>query len=60
MSRAYNTDEGYEIASKKFYPAIDKADLIIAYVPEGIGEHTKRDIQYALQQGKKVWMITCR
>ncbi len=53
----HNTEEGYAEASKRFYPAIDNADVVIAYVPDGIGEHTKRDIDYAISKGKKVHII---
>jgi len=53
----WNTEEGYEIATQKFYPAIDKCDLVIVYAPDGIGEHTKRDIEYAKKQNKKVIII---
>ena len=50
----HNTEEGYLIACKKFYPAIDKSDFVIVYCPDGIGEHTQRDIDYAKQRGKKI------
>jgi len=53
----HNTEEGYKIASQKFYPAIDQADVIIVYAPDGIGEHTHRDIKYAQQKGKRVFML---
>jgi hypothetical protein len=55
---AWNTEEGYQIAAQKFYPAIDSADLIIVYAPEErIGEHTQRDIDYARRKGKKVYRL---
>lgn len=57
IPNAWNTEEGYQIASKKFYPAIEKADLILVYAPDGIGEHTQRDIDYAKKKGKKIVMI---
>lgn len=54
---AWNTEKGYQIACKKFYPAIDKADLVIVYAPDGIGEHTQRDIDYVKKQRKKIVII---
>ena len=50
----WNTEKGYKIAAKKFYPAIEKADCVIVYDPDGIGEHTQKDINYALSHGKEV------
>ena len=55
---AWNTDEGYEIAFKKFKPAIDEADLVIVYAPDGIGEHTGRDYEYAKSQNKEILVYT--
>jgi hypothetical protein len=55
---AWNTDEGYEMAAKIFYPAMDEADEIWAYAPDGIGEHTQKDIDYAHSIGKTVHIIT--
>lgn len=52
-----NDDLGYEIASQTFYPAIDEADLIILYAPDGIGEHTQRDLDYARRKGKTVYRL---
>lgn len=52
---AWNTDLGYEIATRKFYPAIEKADVVLVYTPDGhIGEHTQRDIDYATEKGKTI------
>lgn len=56
---AWNTEKGYKKASEIFYPAIDKADLIIVYAPDGIGEHTKRDIEYAKSKGKRI-IVVCK
>ena len=58
IPNAWNTDEGYEIASKIFYPAMDEADLIIVFAPDGIGEHTQKDIDYAEKKGKKIVVLT--
>lgn len=44
----WNTEEGYKMASKKCYKAIEEADEIWVYVPDGIGGHTQRDINFAL------------
>lgn len=53
----WNTEEGYKLSTQKFYPAIDKADLIIVYAPDGVGEHTQRDIEYAITKNKPVFII---
>ena len=53
----WNTEKGYLIASKRIYPAILEADIVIAYVPDGIGEHTRRDLQYADSLRKKIILI---
>jgi hypothetical protein len=54
----WNTEEGYEKATEKFHPAMDQADVIIVYAPDGIGEHTQKDIDYARSIGKKVYGLT--
>ena len=45
-----NTEEGYKIA-------IDKADEVWVYIPEGMGKHTARDFNYALSKKKKVYVL---
>ena len=57
IPRAWNTDKGYEIAKKKFYPAMDEADVILVYAPDGIGKHTMKDIDYAHSIGKEVYLL---
>lgn len=58
IPNAWNTEKGYQIACKTFYPAIKKADFVIVFAPDGvIGEHTRRDIDFAVQQGKAVFVI---
>ena len=53
-----NNDEGYKEACKIFYPAIEESDEVWVYIPEGkIGEHTQRDLDEAIKQGKKVFKI---
>ena len=44
----------YRLFDNQFYSAIRKADLIFAYIPDGIGIHTQRDIDYAKSIGKEV------
>ena len=44
-------DDAFE---KVFKKAIDESDVIFVYAPDGIGEHTDRDIQYAIQKGKPI------
>lgn len=53
----WNTEEGYEMSTEKFYPAIDEADIVLVYAPDGIGEHTGRDIEYAKRQNKSIFVI---
>jgi len=54
----WNTEEGYRKASEQCYPAIDKCDEVWVYVPDGrIGEHTRRDLEYAKSQGKIIRFI---
>jgi len=57
IPNAWNTDKGYEIASKIFHPAMDEADVILVYAPDGIGKHTQLDIDYARSIGKKVFLL---
>ena len=57
IPNAWNTEKGYELASKVFHPAMTQADVIIVYAPDGIGEHTQRDIDYAKSIGKKVYYL---
>lgn len=51
------TEEGFLLAIKKFYPAIEKCDLVIVYAPDGISEHMRRDIDYARKKGKPVFRL---
>jgi hypothetical protein len=53
----YNTEEGYQQSTKKTYPAIDEADEVWVYAPDGVGEHTSRDLAYAVGKGKKIRLI---
>lgn len=53
----WNTEEGYKEAFKKFKNAIDECDEVWIYAPDGIGEHTQRDIDYAKSIGKKVRIL---
>jgi len=50
----WNTEEGYRMAAEKFYPAIEQADEVWVYAPDGIGEHTHRDMEFAKKSGKIV------
>lgn len=53
-------EKAYENACKVFYPAIEKADEIWIYAPEGIeqlGEHTKRDLKFAITKKKKIFIV---
>jgi len=57
ISPVWNTEAGYEIAFRRFGPAIKKADIVIVYAPDGIGEHTNRDLEYAKSLGKRIHII---
>ena len=57
IPKAWNTEKGYKKAFKIFKPAIDNADLVIVYAPDGIGEHTQRDIDYARTQRKPIFVV---
>ena len=53
----YNTEEGYKKISRLIYAAIDNADEIWVYIPDGIGEHTTRDLEYAKSKGKIIRVL---
>ena len=53
----WNTEEGYIISTEKFYPAINQADEIWVYAPDGVGEHTQRDVDYAKSKKKVIRFI---
>ena len=53
----WNTEEGYQIAKKLFAPSIELADEVWVYAPDGLGIHTKRDLDYARKQGKTIRFI---
>jgi len=54
----WNTEKGYKIAfEEKFKKAIEEADEVWIYAPDGLGKHTKRDKEYAESIGKKVQVI---
>lgn len=57
IPKAWNTEKGYKLASEKFYPAIENAEEIWIYAPDGIGEHTQRDIDYARAKGKTIFLL---
>jgi hypothetical protein len=55
--------EGHELAYVKacevFYPAIERADLVLVWLPGGkISKHTKADMMFAISQRKRVVLIT--
>ena len=52
-----NHEEAYRQACDVVYPKIEEADLVIVYAPDGLGEHTTRDIIYALKAGKKPYIV---
>lgn len=52
-------EKAYANACEITLPAIDQADVVIVYVPDGIiGEHTQRDLCYSIAQKKKIVIIT--
>ena len=52
-----NDEKSYQEAFKLFKPAIDICDEVWVYFPDGIGEHTTKDMMYALSIGKRVSFI---
>jgi len=48
----------YKMACSVFYPAIEKSDLVIVYAPEGVGEHTQADMDYARLRNKKIFIVS--
>lgn len=52
LSENYHNETGYQEACKKFYPAIDEADIVVVWGIPGL--HTQRDIGYARSRGKKI------
>lgn len=56
-----NQEKSYMEAKKVFHPAIEKADVVIVWLPNGIrkiGEHTKRNLMYAESLKKRIIVIT--
>lgn len=58
-AKLYENDHeaAYAHAWEYFKPAIESADVVIVYAPDGIGEHTQRDLDYAIKLGKKILYI---
>ena len=55
---AFQTEEEYENACDLFYPAIEASDIvIISAPPDGVGHHTKRDMQHAIDHDKTIIII---
>jgi hypothetical protein len=56
--KEFDTEQYYQEACEKFYPAMDACDEVWVYMPEGrIGDHTQRDLDYAISQGKRVFLV---
>ena len=54
----WNTEEGYKMAFERYFcSAIKQADEVWVYAPNGIGAHTKRDMEFAKEQGKVIRII---
>ena len=49
-------EDAYLRAREKFYRAIDESDVIIV-IGTRMGEHTRKDIQYAKSKNKKVVFV---
>lgn len=48
-------EKAYDNAFEKvFKKAIEDCDFVFVYNPYGIGEHTKKDLDYAKSQGKHI------
>ena len=54
---AKDHEAAYKEACEVFYPAIDECDEVWIYAPEGLGEHTLRDLEYARKKGKKIFVL---
>lgn len=52
-----NDERSYQEAFRWFKPAIELCDIVIVYAVDGIGEHTRRDMEYAKSQDKRVILI---
>lgn len=50
-------EDRYQVSIKRSHLAMDKADVVIVYAPDGIGIHTQRDIDYALKNNKEVFEL---
>ena len=46
----FNNEEQYQKATEGFYPAIESSDVVLVYAPDGIGEHTQRDLDHAISK----------
>jgi soluble P-type ATPase len=57
MRDILDEEERYQISIKRSHPAMDKADVVIVYAPDGIGKHTQLDIDYALENNKEVFKL---
>ena len=52
-------EAAYIEACKIYYPKIKQADIILVFAPNGeIGEHTLRDLSFAIKQKKPITIIT--
>ena len=49
--------KGYQDAFENCKKAMDGSDLIICYAPDGIGEHTGRDLEYAKTTKAKIVIV---
>lgn len=51
-------EKAYEEACEVFFPAIRQSDFVIVYAPNGIGKHTRRDMDYAKKCGKPIIVVS--
>jgi hypothetical protein len=58
-SKLYDEDheKAYHEACKIFYPAIKKTDEVWIYIPDGLGEHTRKDLEFARAERKKTFVL---
>jgi hypothetical protein len=58
-SKLYHDDheKAYQKACEIFYPAIKKTDEVWVYVPDGLGEHTRKDLVFAHAEGKQTFVL---
>jgi len=50
-------EKAAKLAERRFHPAIRECDEVWVYAPDGIGQHTQRDVNYARKHAKKIFVL---